>query len=45
MIKKGPGILTQGDMVVIAHDGIGTQVDGRDRAQQLDAIDDPLAAV
>jgi hypothetical protein len=30
---------------VVAHDGVGTQVNGEYRTQQLDSINDPLAAV
>jgi len=30
---------------MVAHDGIGKQINGEYRAQQFDAIDDPLAAV
>ena len=32
-------------MEVIAHDGIGTQIDGEFGTQQFDTIHDPLAAV
>ena len=32
-------------MVVIAHDGIGTQIDREYGAQQLDTIHDPLATM
>jgi len=30
---------------VVAHDGIGTQVNGKNGTQKFDAIDDPLTAV
>ena len=33
------------DVVMVAHAGIGTEVDGEDRTQKFDAINDPLAAV
>jgi len=33
------------DVVMVAHDGVGTKIDRKYRAQQLDAIDDSLAAV
>ena len=33
------------DVVMVAHDGIGTKIDRKYRTQQLDTIDDPLAAV
>ena len=33
------------DVVMVAHDGVGAQVNGKHRAQQLDAIDDPLSAM
>ena len=33
------------DVVMVTHDGVGTQVNGKYRTQQPDAIHDPLAAV
>ena len=33
------------DVVMVAHDGVGTKIDRENGTQQLDAIDDPLAAV
>jgi len=30
---------------MVIHDGVGTQVDGENRTEQFDAIDDPLAAM
>jgi len=39
------GVYPNHDVVVIAHNGVGTQVNGKNRTKQLDAIDDPLAAV
>ena len=33
------------DVVVVVHDGVGTQVNGKYRTYQLDAIHNPLAAV
>ena len=32
-------------MIMVAHDGIGAQINSKYGAQQLDAIDDPLAAM
>ena len=39
------GVDSNHDVVVIVHDGIGTQVNGEYRTDQLDTIHDPLAAV
>ena len=33
------------DVVVIVHDGIGTQIDREHPTEQFDAVDDPLATV
>jgi hypothetical protein len=30
---------------MVAHNGVGTQVNGKYRTQQFDTIDDPLAAM
>jgi len=32
-------------MVVVAHDGVGAQINGKYGTQQLDAIDDPLSTM
>lgn len=44
-LAGGSGIDMNHDVVVIAHNGIGTQINGEHRAQEFDSVDDPLAAV
>ena len=48
-LAKALSILTgtsfEHDVIVVAHDGIGAEIDSEYRAKQFDAINDPLAAV
>ena len=33
------------DVVMVVHDGVGTQINGKHRTHQLDAVHNPLATV
>jgi hypothetical protein len=48
-LAKALSILTgtsfEHDVIVVAHDGIGAEIDGEYRAKQFDAVNNPLAAV